>query len=257
MRSIAWAVGLLFLGTPALRAAEGKTVRVHVFGRAAEAVAKAEKKAREKEADAERKRAERARKDLEKALQAKHGKRIDQWPEEARRESEAAWRTELRAALAHSETKLEENDLVDSASDLAKALADEVKKSPRVALSDSADAADLTVEVVSRAARSSFPAAAWLLYLKVTPVRWPGAAAFAGTPFEQVKTRQEYLGQILANQNLRGAVATVHAYTEAEPYWIVQVVQQGTSWKHVAWTAAEVLAAFSSDLAEVESGPAT
>ena len=123
-----------------------------------------------------------------------------------------------------------------------------------MAVTDATAEADLTVEVLARASRSGFPAAVWLLYLKVQPVGPAGAGAFAGKRFDQVKSREGHLGQILGTQELRGAVATIHTFTEAEPCWIIQVVQQGTAWKHVAWTAAEILAAFSSDLAEADGG---
>jgi hypothetical protein len=253
MRTLAFAAALLTLAAPGAAGAAG-TVRVHVFAGVPPAGGEAERKAREKEADVERKRAERTRKDLDKALAARHGKRSEDWSEEARRQSEEAWTAELRAALAHSEAKIEQKDLVDSASDLANALKDEIKESPRVALAETAADADVTVEVLARASRSGFPAASWLLYLKVQPVGASGTGAFAGKDFDQVNSREGYLGQILGTQDLRGAVATIHTFTEAEPYWIIQVVQQGTAWKHVAWTAAEILAAFSADLAAADGG---
>jgi hypothetical protein len=255
MRKLAFAAALVTLAAPlAASAAEDPVVRVHVFAGSPQSGGDAERKAREKQADAERKSAERARKDLDKALAARHGKRSEDWPEEARRQSEEAWTAELRAALAHGQAKAAAQDLADSAGDLARSLKDEVKDKPRVAVVDAAAEADLTVEVLARASRSGFPAAVWLLYLKVQPAGSAGPGAFAGKRFDQVKSREGYLGQILGSQDLRGAVATIHTFTEAEPYWIIQVVQQGTAWKHVAWTAAEILAAFSSDLAEAEGG---
>ena len=50
-------------------------------------------------------------------------------------------------------------------------------------------------------------------------------------------------------------MTTLHVYTEAEPYWIVRVFQQGASYKFVAWSAAEILAAFCSDLVEPAEKP--
>jgi hypothetical protein len=95
-----------------------------------------------------------------------------------------------------------------------------------------------------------------VLYLKVSPSRLPDPAAFAGLAFDQVKSREAYLGQILKTRDLQGAVATLHAYAQAEPFWIIEVFQQGSSYRHVAWTAAEILTAFGADLAALGEAPA-
>jgi len=253
MRPMVLTAVLATLGTPSARAAEGKPVRLYVSTRAQEALPEADSKAREKEFDAGRKRAEQAAKALDKALEAKHGKNSKDWPEEARRQSEDAWQKALRADLARATAKFDK-DLGNIAKSLTNSLKDEVKKSKGVALSESADQAELAVELLARSARTSFPAAAWMLYLKVTPVGAAAAAATGDTQFAQVKAKRLGVG-LLAAQYVRGAVATVHPYTEAEPYWIIRVYQQGTSYGDVVRSAADVLAALGSGLAEPEDKP--
>jgi hypothetical protein len=244
---------LAALVPPSARAAEGQPVRLYVFARAQQAAPETDSKAREKEADAERKQLEQAAKALDKALEAKHGKSSKDWPEEARRQSDEAWQKALRADLARATAKVDE-DLGKSAKSLVTYLKDEVKGSKGVALSESADQAELAVELLARSARTSFPAAAWMLYLKVTPVGSAAAAATGDQQFAQVKEKQLGVG-LLAEETVRGAVATVHPYTEAEPYWIIRVFQQGTSYADVVRSAAEVLAALGSGLAEPEGKP--
>ena len=244
---------LAALVAPSARATEGKPVRLYVSARAQEAVPETDSKAREKEADAERKRLEQAAKDLDKTLEAKHGKSSKDWPEEARRQSDEAWQKALRADLARATAKFDE-DLGKSAKSLTHYLKDEVKGSKGVALSESADQAELAVELLARSSRTSFPAAAWMLYLKVTPVGAAAAAATGDQQFAQSKAQRLGVG-FLAGLDVQGAMATVHPYTEAEPYWILRAYQQGTSYADVARSAAEVLAALGSGLAEPEGKP--
>jgi hypothetical protein len=233
---------------PSAAAAEGKPVRIYVSARAQEPIPEADKKMREKEADAERKRLEQAAKDVDKTLTAKHGKSFKDWPEEARQQSEGGWQKALAADLGKATVKFDE-DLGNFAKSLTNGLKDAAKKSPRIALAESADQADLAVELLARSAKTSFPAAAWILYLKMTPIGSASAAATGDAQFAQVKAQKLGVG-LLANADLQGAVSIVHPYSEAEPYWIIRVFQQGTSYASVVGTAAEVLAAFGSSLAD-------
>ena len=253
-RMVVLAVFPAILVPPAATAADIKPVRIYVSARAQEPIPEADKKAREKEADAERKRLEQAAKDLDKTLTATHGKSFKDWPEEARRQSEEGWQKALAADLAKATVKFDE-DLGNFAKSVTNFLKDEVKKSPRIALAESADQAELAVEVLARSAKTSFPAAAWMLYLKLTPVGSAAATATGDAQFTQVKAKKLGVG-LLANENLRGAVSIVHPYSEAEPYWTIRVFQQGTSYASVVGTAAEVLAAFGSSLAEPDEKPA-
>jgi hypothetical protein len=248
-------VVLAALGTPSARAAEGKPVRLYVSVRAQEALPEADSKAREKELDAERKRAEQASKAVDKAIEAKHGKNAKDWPEEARRQSEEAWHKALVADLARATAKFDK-DLGNIAKSLTHFLKDEVKKAKGVALAESADQAELAVEVLARSSKTSFPAAAWMLYLKVTPTGSAAAAATSDQKFAQSEGHRLGVG-ILADLVLQGTVATVHPYTEVEPYWILRVYQQGTSYTDVVRSAAGVLAALGSGLAEPEGKPAS
>jgi hypothetical protein len=235
----------------ALPAAAQQPVHVYVSARTAEALAEPERKAREKETDAEHERAEEARKGLQKTLEAQHGKNGQAWPEEARGQLDAAWQRELQALVAHQEVKTEQKDLDNGALALTNALKAQAKKSPHLALAASADQADLAVEVLARRAKTSFPAAAWFFYLKVKPERLGDAKArFAGTSFGQIKTQQAYLGQIMGMQKLQGGLATVHPFSEAEPYWVIEVGQQGTSYWGAALAAADALVGFAAGLNE-------
>ena len=254
MRPMLLTVVLAALGAPSASAADGKPVRLYVSARAQEAAPEADSKAREKELDAERKRDEQAAKAVDKALEAKHGKNAKDWPEEARRQSEEAWQKALRADLARATAKFDK-DLGNIAKSLTNYLKDEVKKSKAVALAESADQAELAVEVLARGSRTSFPAAAWLLYLKATPVGSAAAAATGDERFAPARAKRLGVG-ILADLDIQGAVATVHPYTEAEPYWILRVYQQGTSYADVVGSAAQTLAALGSGLAAPEEKPA-
>jgi hypothetical protein len=249
-KNVCAAVLIALAGATSTRAADGKTVRVHVFASAREPLGEEAKSARGRETEAARKRAEQAAKDLDRSLQARHGKQSKDWPEEARRQSEEAGRAALMAELKHREVRSDQKDLTDSASDLTKALRDALKKSTKVALSDSPDEAELTVEVLARDSRTGYPAAAWLVYLKVKPAGWARSSAFADKPFEQARPRQLYLGPILGSQKMRDSLSTLHPYSSREPYWIVRVSQQGSTFKHLARSVAEILAAFCADLAE-------
>jgi Skp family chaperone for outer membrane proteins len=248
-------VVLAVLGAPAAWTAEDKPVRLFVSSRAQEALPEAESKAREKELEAERKRAEQAAKALDKGLEAKHGKNAKDWPEEARRQSEDAWQKALQADLARATAKFDE-DLGNFAKSLTNFLKDEVKKSKGIALAESAEQAELAVEVLARAAKTSFPAAAWLLYLKVTPVGSAAAAVTGDERFAPARAKKLGVG-ILADLHVQGGVATVHPYTEAEPYWILRIYQQGTSYADVVGSAARTLATLGSGLAasEEKAGP--
>ena len=241
-------VGVASLAVP-LAANDGKSVRVYVFARPQESLDETAKKAREKETDAERKRLGQARKDLDKSLEAKHGKRGKEWPEEARLQSDEAWRAELRAEMVYRQVG--SKDLAGLTKSLANTLRHDIKKTPQLTLADAADQADLIVEVLAHGAKSSFPAAAWMLYLEIKPVGGTADARFVGTGLEQAQTKKLGIG-LASNADIVGFVSTMHPYTEAEPYWRVRVWQQGTGYGSVLSTASEVLVAFASDLA----GPA-
>lgn len=100
-----------------------------------------------------------------------------------------------------------------------------------------------------RRGKTSFPAAAFILYLKVTPRGGGPADRFAGTSFGQIRTKDAFLGQIMGVQTLAGSVTTVHPFTEAEPFWIIEVFQQGMVYFGPAKSAAEALAGFAVALA--------
>lgn len=239
---------LAFGGRPAL-AGEGKKFGVFVFGRTAETLDEAAHKAREAQTGDEHKRAQEARKTLGKFLEAKHGKKSEDWPKEAREEFDRAWRAEMNVLLAHHEVKITQKKIDAFAKGLANVLKNVAKKTP-VAVVESADQADLTVEVLTHRMQTSFPVVANILYMKVTPVGWREAGTqFAGTSFGEIKSKKEYVGQILGFQNLRGAVTTFHPYSDAEPYWMVEVFQQGATGQFLQ-TAAEALSAFCSGLSE-------
>jgi hypothetical protein len=247
MRSMALLAALLVLLPPAARAADEKPLRIHVFARAQEKVPEADWKPREKEADSKRKAAEQAAKTVDKELQGRHGKNAKNWPEDAVRQSDEAWQKAVMADVTRASAKFDE-DLGGIAMSLANWLRDDLKKEPRVAVSDSADQADLTVEVLARAARTSFPAAAWLLYLKITPVGPAAAGAAADGTFDPVQARKLGIG-LMANETVRGAVAIAHPYSAAEPFWIVRVFQQGTGYHEVVGTASAALKGFAVNLA--------
>ena len=249
------AVAVLLAAVTVPPAAAPQPVRLFVFARPQETLSEPERKAREKETGAELKRAEEARKTLRKALEARHGKNGQGWPDEARRELERAQQAEYTALLAHHEVKVEAEVLRNLADTLGKTILDVDKKTSRLALAGSAEQSDVSVEVLTRRAKTSFPAAAWFLYVKVKPERLAGVAGRTAS-FGQVKDRSAWLGQIMGNQRLQGAVTTMHDYSESEPYWIVEVVQQGTSYGPVVQSTAEVLAAFASGLAEPASANA-
>jgi hypothetical protein len=58
-------------------------------------------------------------------------------------------------------------------------------------------------------------------------------------------------------QRLSGGVTTLHPYAEAEPYWIIEVFQQGTSYFAPAQSAAEALTGFAVALAKEGDDGAT
>jgi hypothetical protein len=247
MRSTALLAALIILPPPAARAADEKPIRIYVFARAQEAVSEADWKPREKEADVKRKAAEQAAKTVDKELQGRHGKNAKNWPEEALRQSDEAWQKAVMADVTRASAKFDD-DLGNFANSLAGWLRDDLKKETRVAVSDSADQADVSVEVLARAARTSFPAAAWLLYLKVTPIGPAATGAAAEGTFDPIQARKLGVG-LLANETVRGSVALAHPYSASEPYWIVRVFQQGTGYHEVVRTAAEALKGFAVGLA--------
>jgi hypothetical protein len=225
-------------------------LRVHVRPGPKPTLADAERKALEKEASSASKRAEQERKTVEKTIAAAHGKRMAGWPAEARARYDAASQAELMAILEHHVVKTDADDLRKSANEVSAFLGGAAGKPPVLAVVDSPDGADLVVEVLARRAKTSFPAAAFMLFVKVAPAGGGSAERFAGTSFGQVRTKDAYLGQIMGVQKLAGFVSTAHAYSEAEPYWIVEVIQQGTGYYAPAQTAAEAIAAFAAGMTE-------
>src|SRR5262245_23988101 len=172
----------------AVPAAAQQPVRLYVFARAQEALPEPERKSREKETGAALKRAEDARKGAQKALEARYGKGGQGWPEEARRQLEAAQQDEYQALLAHHQAKTEPEVLRNLADTLGKTILDADKKTARLALAAAAGQADLSVEVLARRAKTSFPAAAWFVYVKVKPEQLANAGARAtGASFGPAK----------------------------------------------------------------------
>jgi hypothetical protein len=142
---------------------------------------------------------------------------------------------ELMALLAQHEVKVEQKGIDDSVQDVTKTLREELKKASSAALVDKAEDADLTVELLARRAKTSFPAAAFMLYLKVTPVGWRNSSRF-------VTLQGKYPLYGLAGwRKLHGEVTTVHTFSAAQPYWIIEVYQQGSSYRDPALSTAEVL----------------
>lgn len=249
MRARLFAVLLTLTSAPAW-AETAQTLRVHVSAQALPPLAEPERKTRLQQTEAERKRLTEARKAAEKTAQAAHGKKRQAWPEEVRNRVEEADRLEGMATLAHHELKTEQKDLDDLASFVREAFAEEIKEQPRLALADSPERCDLKVELLARRAHSSFPAAAWILYLKVSPVPAGDASAFSGTSFGQIRSQDAYLGQIMGMQRLEGAVGTLHLYGEKEPFWVIEVLQKGTSYGPAALGAAQAVATFAASLGQ-------
>lgn len=233
MRRFVVAAALVTLCAPGAGAVPSKAVRVYVFGRTQTPLDKASQQAREKQAEADFKRLEAARKDVGKALEAKYGK--SDRPSEALAEFAQVTQAELMALLAQHEVKVEQKDIDDSVQDVTKALREELKKASSAALVDKAEDADLTVELLARRAKTSFPEAAFVLYLKVTPVGWRNSSRF-------VTLQGKYPLYGLAGwRKLHGEVTTLHTFSTAEPYWIIEVYQQGSSYRDPASSTAEVL----------------
>jgi hypothetical protein len=231
-------------------AAKSAPLRVAIRAGSSAPLADGDRKAREQETELAMKRAEDERKTVHKAVESAHGKRTDRWPAEAKARFDTAWQAELMARLAHHAVKTDAKHLAASASQVATVFQGAVQKNTAVALSESAEGADLVVEVLARRAKSSFPAAAWMLYLKITPGPAVPADRLAGTSFGEVRGKDAYLGQILGMQKLAGFISTAHPFSAAEPYWIVEVYQQGTSYFAPAETAAEAIAAFATGMTE-------
>jgi imidazolonepropionase-like amidohydrolase len=201
-------------------------------------------KSAEKEGEAARKTAEQARESLEKALSARHGKRRENWPADAKAQLDEAWRKEMDAVIAHQAIKTDAKAHADSVDDLTKAFAEEIKRAPHLALANSPDEADLTVEALARRGKTSIPAATYMYYVKVTPGAAWKADRLAGKTFGQVGVKDAR-----GNARLDGGVVTIHSYSEAEPFWTLEVFQKGSSYFGSAQTLAESLAAFASGLA--------
>ncbi len=235
-------------GPPPVDADEAKPVRVYVFPRAVQPVDPAERKTMEREASAAQKRAQQVRKDLEKTLEARHGKNVDRWPAEARSALADARTAAVEASVAHRMVTSDAKEIASSVEHLRKALTFHMKEEPAVVLAESAEEADLGVEVLARHASTRFPAAAWRLYLKVTPVGFADHDGFAGKGFTQAAATSHYLGQIMGTWRTANAVTSGHAFSRTRPYWTIEVYQQGVGWGDVASSAAQVLVAFAKDL---------
>ena len=256
MRSVMGAAALAALLAPVV-GAQAAPVRVYVSGRPVEAMDEAEKKTREKAAGEKKKAAAAARKEVEKRLKARHGKHEKDWPPEAQEEMKAAWRGQSAAEMALAMVKTEGKDVDNLAKLLVANFEYRNKKRPTVEVVSAADQADLAVEVVARRAWTSFPRAAWAVYLKVAPVGLPDPGTFAGKELSEVKVRREDLGPILGRMDVAGYVSTVHLYAAAEPHWIVEVVQQGGSYGDATSAAADVLVAYAEGLATPRETAAT
>lgn len=242
MRHLALAVLLFSFGARA--AGAESPVRVYVFAHQGEQLSEPARKERIKETEAEHDRAEAARKSLQKSLASRHGKDTKAWPPEARQEVSTAYGKEYAALIANHQAKTEPEALAGFAGVLGKTVAELTKKQSQVAVVESREAADLTVELLARRAKTSFPAAAWFLYLTVKPERMD-AARFTGTSFGQVRKSQTFI-PILGLQSMGGAITTFHDYSEAEPYWTIEVGHQGTGYYVAIEAAAEALVAFAS-----------
>ncbi len=178
---------------------------------------------------------------MNKGLEARYGKKDEEWPEEAIEEASAARRAEMLALVAHHEAMSKQKEITDSANDLIRALEDQAEDAPHLALADSRELADLTVEVLTRRKKSGFPSAAQIIYVKVTPVGWEDPEKTFADVFGQGTSHVAYLGQILGWGNLKGKVWTLHFYTNEEPYLILEAYQQGSAWKGPAYTLAQAL----------------
>ena len=76
-----------------------------------------------------------------------------------------------------------------------------------------------------------------------------GGVKLSNSPDEAARV----FGQIMGMQKLAGLISTAHAYSAAEPYWIVEVYQQGINYLAPAQTAAEGIAAFAAGMAGDDS----
>lgn len=235
MRSVT-AVFLAFFGAAAAPAAEGTAtpVDVHFTSRstAVDGTAiKAAAKARQSEAA-------RKAKELEQACTAEYGKDQGKWPSDKRAEL-GSLRLEARgdegAAIEADYASAPPKKLADSARDMAKGAGAFSGGLLRVA--ENADQADLVVEVTGRDSSKSE----------------------IGMPFDDQFGLMVRLGAggKLAPGRLRGAVVhwpedeerdevivnELHAYSDDEPYWLLQFLGGG-GWGHLAIRTDEILADF-------------
>lgn len=245
---------VLILAASSAQSSEEGRVGIHVIARSQQTLEKSEKKALEKQMKGERKLAEKARKDLKKTLEREHGKKHDKWPDEARNQYENALQAEEMALVAYHEVKVKQKEILDSHADIMKQLRKRLEKEPRVFLVEAADQADVTVEVLARGVQTGWPALTNLLYLKVTPAEGLDVSRLEDAPFGHQKTSKGWVptGQFV---DFEDSVKTFHPYTEAEPYWVIQVANQGGLWGNAAISASKTLVAFCTGLLEMSEAP--
>lgn len=221
-------------------------IGVCVLGRAGiQAPPKRERNAHERELKKNKKESERARKDVEKQLKKKYGKRWEKWPEDAQilykhaQEVEAAARHQLDYLDC---TQKDVDDFVDVLKDACAGTAhyafygDDVSSLDRyrkeleslqvVQLVDYQDEADLIIEI-----QALRPAKGKFVRVKIIPVDHIDPMRISDIDISGVR------------RGMRGrGVNKIHNYDQSEPYWVFDLINGGPN-KGVTGLAIETAAA--------------
>lgn len=143
-------LGLIVTSAGAAAAAE-KTMAVLVTSAEVTDVVKIDKETEKRLLEAI-KQAEKARKDLEKALKAQHGKKREAWPADAQERYEEAEEAAALAQADYAYRKVKQEGLQDSAEDIRKSIVGDgmAGKKEWIHLVSSREEADVVVEVNGR-----------------------------------------------------------------------------------------------------------
>lgn len=221
-----------------------RPLNVYMFaGTVGEPLSKSEKKARENELKRREKEAEHARKALYDKLKSQFGKDQDDWPEEQRKEYGHAWAAESMSEFAldyhrsGAVTHGKQADLDDSLHDILRAIRGEglSRVHEWISLVEREEQAHLIVEVVDRAELDNPLTIKFGDHHKVLAVRISPAET---QRFEVL----EYVGP-KENDHVR----VRHAYSEEEPYWMMECSAIGNMWRNNAAMVASALNTFIKD----------
>lgn len=220
--------------TPKPESERVEPLRVYLFARTiGEPLSKSEKKAREEELKNREKEAEQTRKALYERLKSELGKDQDDWPDEQREEYRRAWEAESMSefeldyhrsgAVADGKQK----DLDDSLEDIREAIQGKglSRKHESISLVESEERAHLIVEILDRASFKFGDNK--VLAVKISPAETHRFEAL------------EYVGPKESNN-----VRVRHAFSEEEPYWIMECSAHGNMWRNTAAMVAGVLNTF-------------